>query len=184
MSDVVGSVSAILLDEQRVVRQRPLNLSEQDEHLFAHEFVRDFPAVRAIRTNIGFVDGHRLVLIWEQLPDDVAYANRVRQIGKCASILLRGWRNRMTARGSFWITNSWSPPYFHWICDVLPKLELLSRSETPATVIAPPPSACCQPRCRPSQPSAFPCATLRSMEYWWTHSIFRTSVQLDICARN
>jgi hypothetical protein len=126
-----------LLQEEWVARQRPLNIKEQHEHLFSHEFARFFPAVQAVRVAVAFVDGPILLPILGRLDEHLVHTNKAQQIGRCANILLRGGRNRIVRGNYFWIANSWSYGYFHWICDVLPKLELLSSILTPASVIAP-----------------------------------------------
>jgi capsular polysaccharide biosynthesis protein len=76
----------------------------------------------------------------------------------------------------FWIANSWSYSYFHWICDVLPKLELLSSASTPASVIAP------ALTCIPAAAAACIAAFGVGVEHYAEHGIlFNIRYLPDLC---
>jgi hypothetical protein len=165
-----------VLQEEWVARQRPLNIKDQHEHLFSHEFARFFPAVEARRLAVGFVDGPTLIPILGRLDEHVVYTSATRQIGRCANILRRGGPNRIVRGDGFWIANSWSYSYFHWICDVLPKLELLSSASTPASVIAP------ALTCIPAAAAACIAAFGVGVEHYAEHGIlFNIRYLPDLC---
>jgi len=115
-----------LLEGENVVRPGPRNLKAGDESLFSHEHVRAIPPADLVDANDaevlpnGFVrvGGRLLPQVFLGMPRGVRALKawlRVRQYHLRA-------REMAVERGLF-ITDDWSNGFFHWIGEVLPRLE-------------------------------------------------------------
>jgi capsular polysaccharide biosynthesis protein len=109
-----------------VKRPPPVNLKPGDENLFQHEYVREIgPAlVRELRDVEALPNGFLIAggrLVREAL---VGAPRGIRALKAQARMLQYRLLARQTtiARG-VWVTDEFSNGYFHWICDVLPRLE-------------------------------------------------------------
>ena len=112
---------------ERVVRVLPMNFKAGDERLFQHELVRDLGAIRSlIVRNVyllpnGFVTSGARVL-------DESFTSAPR-----AAVAVKRWvrmvayraasRTSKSVQKGLFATDEFSNGYFHWICDVLPRLE-------------------------------------------------------------
>lgn len=129
-----------LLDDFTVRRNRPANLTPQDEDLFRHELVRSFSptdvfTLRNVHlTGDGvFIRGLRALEELRYIPQEklgTAYVVR--------SLLSR--RRRFDDDRKRYVTafNRWSHGnYFHWLCDVLPRVFLVHDLVAGATFVLP-----------------------------------------------
>ena len=119
----------VLASESTSCRRPPRNLRVEDVHLFSHEAVKAIPATRLLnRRNVGVSPDGILFRHGHVLPESFAYPSQEHQ--------WRTWRTRLRllADGTFrarlntipeqvfWITDSQSFEYFHWMTDALPRL--------------------------------------------------------------
>ena len=117
-----------LLDPEIVRRPVPANLRAGDDGLFVHEYQRRIEAAvvwdtyRVIALPNGFLlkQGRILREGFSAPPRTV----RVLKAGLRAAQHLLSTRAIRVDRG-LWITDEYSNGYFHWVCDVLPRLEAL-----------------------------------------------------------
>ena len=132
-----------MLPIEFVNRRAPENLVDSDNHLFSHEYVRKLEAVTATRLQSvtvlpnGYVMGKYLPLRQGFSPglSRLRYARN--SLRAAAQLLRRRSAPSFLERGIF-VTDEFSNGFFHWVCDVLPRVEVLStdlpdelRSRTP-----------------------------------------------------
>jgi capsular polysaccharide biosynthesis protein len=117
----------ILLPAITVARQWPANIAPDDKILFHHEMTRRFPPVTLRTVRTAKVIPNIAVCRWsgmigEAFARPIGWRTRLRGA-------IEWWRNnpkRSKLDEFFWITDDWSCWYFHWLCDVLPKLYVIS----------------------------------------------------------
>jgi capsular polysaccharide biosynthesis protein len=128
-----GMMRGPLLHEENVTRPVPCNLKAGDEVLFAHEYARRIPATELLVVQEAEVLPNGFVLVnGRLLPESFLGVPRGLRALKAAlrinqyHLLAR----RLSAEQALFITDEFSNGFFHWVGDVLPKLEALGPSET------------------------------------------------------
>jgi capsular polysaccharide biosynthesis protein len=120
-------LEATILPPERVIRALPLNFKAGDEKLFQHELVRDLNAARSVIVrNVdvlqnGFVTSGARVLD-ESFTSSPKPAVAVKRWIKMVAYRMASRTAKGVEKG-FFATDEFSNGYFHWICDVLPRLE-------------------------------------------------------------
>ena len=118
------------LPEERVLRRPPENLDPADEALFAHEYERDLDAVEAHRlSDVRVLPNGFLARKLRPLPESFVLAPAGLRRAKVAVRALQ--YGAFAARGpaeecALFATDEFSNGFFHWIGDVLPRLEALA----------------------------------------------------------
>ncbi|MGA2764956.1 MAG: glycosyltransferase family 61 protein, partial [Spirochaetia bacterium] len=138
----------------------PDNLMHGDEALFRHELVRDIAETRALLLrdvsllpNGFLVSGARVLRESFHNPDEVRIG--VRRNAKAAWYLART-RKSCNVETALLVTDEFSNGFFHWVCDVLPRLEALNPAEAHSRTIVVPAMAAL-PYVKPSlEPYGFP----------------------------
>jgi len=118
----------MLRPETISIRKLPVNFNQDDLSLFSQELERVIPQTSLLkRYNVGVSAEGILFQRGKMLPESFAFpANREkwkrRSVLKffLSNHLLR--RRRRFERDSVWVIDDWSPGYFHWLADVLPRL--------------------------------------------------------------
>lgn len=114
---------------ENVHRRPPINIVADDETLFIHEYERQIAAIeaKALR-NVRILRNGYLMRAAHVLP----YTFAVRPSGlRRALVAFRALRHSIlssissTIQTGLFITDEFSNGFFHWICDVLPRLEAL-----------------------------------------------------------
>ena len=141
-----------ILDVATVIREWPKNLKEQDRQLFAHEIQKEIPTVSILEKNKVIIDRSYvsknpmypikftfkrfiwlLKLAFKDLLFSVWCCERnpsVHQHLKQAfKDLLFSVRPNFKVNSAMICVDEFSSTYFHWLCDVLPRLELLTETE-------------------------------------------------------
>ena len=130
-----------LLDPFTVERPAPANLAPGDDALFAHEYRRSFGPTELhvlhdvqLTSDGAFIRGLRVVPEVEFMPGVVKLGPRY-VLGS-----LRRRRRLLVEPGGRYIAafNCWSGNnYFHWMCDVLPRLYLIRDLVAGSTLVLP-----------------------------------------------
>ncbi|HUW39946.1 MAG TPA: glycosyltransferase family 61 protein [Rectinemataceae bacterium] len=131
MSAAFGE-SALRLPGERVLRTLPENLDPADEALFAHEFVKDFASVeaRSLSDLRVLPNGFLVRNFWPLAESFVNAPSGLRR----AKVAVRALQYGLSARPgpglgrALFATDEFSNGFFHWIGDVLPRLEALAAS--------------------------------------------------------
>lgn len=118
-----------LRGSERVRRRPPENIAAAEQWLFASEYEKTFGEVRqALLSEVQVLGNGFLVRNLETLSPSFAVSPSGLRRAKVAARMIQ---HRLAAtrvtdvdRGLF-ITDDFSNGFFHWVCDVLPKLELL-----------------------------------------------------------
>ena len=115
-----------------VTRNRPLNLDPQDEPLFRHEYEKKIPEctahylskVRVLPNGYIIRRGLPLSQSFSTRGRGLAYARRAvhAMAGSVTSAVVTRIENAL------FVTDEFSNGFFHWVCDVLPRLEALEGS--------------------------------------------------------
>ena len=121
-----------LLDKENVARPLPESLKAGDEPLFSHEYHREIPAVDLVEVKNaevlpnGFVHvgGRLLPQVFLGPPKGLRALKawlRMRQYHVCA--------RAVRVERALFVTDDWSNGFFHWVGEVLPRLEVLGSTE-------------------------------------------------------
>ena len=118
---------ASLLEPERVVRRLPSNIRPGDERLFSHELVRDLAATRALSfEHVDLLPNGFLVSGFVILPASFTSPpgtpTAIKRWVRMLSYRAASRRVTPVEKAQF-CTDEFSNGYFHWICDVLPRLE-------------------------------------------------------------
>ncbi len=131
-------VSLLRLPEERVSRRPPANLDASDNLLFAHEYARDLCAVEteqlsrvAVLSNGTIVRG--LKLLAQSFACPPTGLRRLKVVARALQQSLVFPHAIHVSRGLF-ATDEYSNGFFHWICDVLPRIEALNAAVAPELV--------------------------------------------------
>jgi capsular polysaccharide biosynthesis protein len=123
----------IIMGEETVRRPEPVNLKPGDEALFTHEYMRRLGTaqVRSLRDvsvlpNGFLLSGGRLLSESFGGKPRGMYALRLK-----ASFVKNVFhaRRKVLVDDALFITDEFSNGFFHWICDVLPRLEAIDDGE-------------------------------------------------------
>jgi len=124
---------AVISPPERVRRVPPVNTRAGDEVLFQHELVRDIEATESLEAkNVGLLPNGFLFSGMRLLPESFTSIPR-------GSLALKRWikmvalgataRKRKDVERGLFATDEFSNGYFHWVCDVLPRLEAACSQE-------------------------------------------------------
>ena len=127
---------------ERVTRALPENMRLGDEVLFRHELVRDIAETRALLLrDVSLLPNGFLVSGLRVLPESFHSPEEARATLKRwikAMLHLATARKTTTVERALFVTDEFSNGFFHWVCDVLPRLEVLSIAEVHSRTIAVP----------------------------------------------
>jgi capsular polysaccharide biosynthesis protein len=129
-----------LLDPFTVERPPPENLDPADDRLFAHEYRRTFPATDLHELRNVRVTADGVVVRGLRALDELTLSPETIGAGRRYVLkALRRPRRRFAApdRRYLAVFNQWSANYFHWLCDVLPRLYLARDAARGATLVLP-----------------------------------------------
>lgn len=122
--------NAVLLPEETVSRVPPANLVPGDERLFEREYRKTFAPVRSFSAGSCAVDRFGFLYCGGSLlPARESFA--VASI-RAPKIVAKSLYSRLACRktvdagDALFVTDEFSNGYFHWLGDVLPKLEVLA----------------------------------------------------------
>jgi capsular polysaccharide biosynthesis protein len=121
----VAAVMTILPPE-RVVRTLPLNIREGEEVLFRHELVRDLDETRSLLfKDVNLFPNGFLVSQMRVLNESFHSAQAGMPLKRFIRMLAyqAATKATKTIDKAFFATDEFSNGYFHWVCDVLPRLE-------------------------------------------------------------
>ncbi len=132
----------ILLPEQSVERNSPKNLQGGDSRIFLHElrvtipptYLRVFPSIAVDGYGLLWKKGHALPFPESHLPRDGQFPALKQHLRD----FLRGFQSRQTINVDLNLllaTDDHSNGYFHWLSDVLPRLELQPRGHLAVPVV-------------------------------------------------
>jgi len=128
MDEIHAPAPRQLLGREQVLRPAPANLKEGDEALFQHEYAREIgPTVLLEKREVHVLANGFLISRGLLLPE--SFVNPPRG-GRRLKAFARMIQYRVFSRESrvsraLFVTDEFSNGYFHWICDVLPRLEAL-----------------------------------------------------------
>lgn len=119
--------SKIIYPEITVNRKPPLNLKPGDEKYFRHEYQKIFPPVRLWNfknvnvTNEGII--FRGSKIFKQNLITAEYSNKYKIYKYLLAKYIKNKKIILNNDETYLLVyDSWSAGYFHWMCDVLPRL--------------------------------------------------------------
>lgn len=126
------------------MRKLPVNFNPSDLRLFEHELKREIPATALLHLeNITVYPAGMLFRGCKVLPESFP-APQVKDawVGSKAHLkfMVRNclFRHRQNMeRAAFWITDTWSKGYFHWLTDALPRLFTIREKIKRATLLLP-----------------------------------------------
>jgi capsular polysaccharide biosynthesis protein len=120
-------LAATIVSPEQVYRSLPLNLKAGDEALFRHELEKRIDSTKAIVTrNVTLLPNGFLSWGPRVLPESFSSVPTPRQAArhwlKFAAYNVTARKVRIVEKGLF-ATDEFSNGFFHWLCDVLPRLE-------------------------------------------------------------
>lgn len=111
------------------IRKLPVNLDKEDIKLFEHELKREIPATTLLHLEDVKIrpDGmlfRRRKLLPESFPHPHNANTRAGYKAwlKFLAVNCISWHPKQIDQRAFWITDTWSLGYFHWLTDALPRL--------------------------------------------------------------
>ena len=121
-----------LLAAERVIRRPPEKLGAGEAALFAHEHEKTFGEVRGERlSGVQVLQNGFLIRTLRPLPQSFILPPTclrwTKIAARTAQHLVAASRVTSVEQGLF-VTDEFSNGFFHWICDVLPRLEMLAKS--------------------------------------------------------
>ena len=118
--------SKIILPAQRVKRMAPMNIVENERGFFAHEYERLFQEVRLEKYR--HINSSAEGILFKG--HSVIKQNKINSLWNDFQCLVKNYllKKKIVLNQSesyLLVTDQWSQGYFHWMCDVLPKLLLI-----------------------------------------------------------
>ncbi len=118
--------------EKISLRSLPVNFNTEDISLFKHELEKKIPAVNICKYEDVKISAEGIIFYKNRiLIESFAFPENFRKWKKRAIVktyinnfLLR--KRNYINKNVFWVTDDWSKGYFHWLCDVLPRLKVIS----------------------------------------------------------
>tara|TARA_B100000446_G_scaffold23384_1_gene18988 strand:- start:137 stop:1168 length:1032 start_codon:yes stop_codon:yes gene_type:complete len=134
----------ILYSESISIRNLPTNFNHADLRLFEHELKKSIPATTLLHFADFSINTSGIIfcgskVLPESFPDprfldDWAGLKAKLKIG-VINLLLK--HHKMIDRDVFWITDTWSKFYFHWMTDALPRLFTIREKIKNETLLLP-----------------------------------------------
>jgi capsular polysaccharide biosynthesis protein len=111
-------------------RELPVNIKDKDLELFQHELNYSLPENQVLELKHVYLDAQGTFISPSRLTQEVEEKNPIYQPGRIPLLKLllkRLISGKLIPVNSpvFWVTDSWSIGYFHWMLDALPRLFLL-----------------------------------------------------------
>ncbi|HEX9782879.1 MAG TPA: glycosyltransferase family 61 protein [Opitutaceae bacterium] len=110
-------------------RRLPQNLSEADREIFSHELIKRIPPCRLLEfRGVNITPDGLLFRNGAVLPESFAHPNEADHWKSLRSRLrlyasgFRAARRHAIAGDAYWITDTQSAEFFHWMADALPRL--------------------------------------------------------------
>ena len=128
-----------LLDDFTVRRDRPANLAPEDEDLFRHELVRSFDPTDVFTLRNVHLTGDGVFIRGLKALEELRYIPQ-EKLGTAYVLRSLVRRRRRFGDRKRYVTafNRWSHGnYFHWMCDVLPRVFLVRDLVADATFVLP-----------------------------------------------
>lgn len=125
------------------VRELPVNFDQDDLPLFKHELRKELPELEVLEledikaTSEGLLFRQNRIMM-ESFASPANFKKwRRRSVIKAylQSLWLR--RGRRLDQPIVWVTDDWSMGYFHWLCDVLPRIEIANEKLQHARLLLP-----------------------------------------------
>lgn len=122
---------SLLWPESTSTRRLPLNLRDEDLPLFQHELERVIPATSLLEfDDVRISPDGILFNAHGMLPESFAFPHNIKQWKLRSRIKFfvenYGFRNtRIVEHEVLWVTDDWSPGYFHWLMDVMSRLVVM-----------------------------------------------------------
>jgi capsular polysaccharide biosynthesis protein len=119
----------LVVAEETVKRCLPINLAAEDKALIAHEAIKHFREIRSTRlSGVQVSSTGYLARSWQPMEEGFAESpsglRRGIAMGRGVWQALSSRQSAVVDRALF-VTDESSNGFFHWICDVLPRLEAL-----------------------------------------------------------
>lgn len=129
----------LLFQEHVNNRKKPVNIIDNDLHLFEHEFVKKIRSTHLIRVSNGIILNDVIVHIKEGYRKFVPYTHLSKTIGrkmllKKIFLAINGFS---VIKKGVWVIDDWSLAYFHFLTDVLPRLLASQREGEDYPVLLP-----------------------------------------------
>lgn len=121
-------------------RRLPVNFKPKDERLFAHELTKQLPGCHAIRgESVHIVDNSLYRLVEFGALSSYSFVG-ARSLKDSVKRFLKSFQilrtPRIVGRGT-WVIDNWSDGYFHWLTDVLTRVELVNKYWNKYPIILP-----------------------------------------------
>ncbi|WP_416674566.1 glycosyltransferase family 61 protein [Egbenema bharatensis] len=133
----------ILYPTSTSIRNLPINLNPQDLELFDHELKRIIPATTLLYLKDITVNPDGLLVCGSEILPQSFPSPRFMDSWKGIRGKLKLWfknflsSHRSIDREVFWVTDTWSQGYFHWLTDALPRLFMIQEKLENATLLLP-----------------------------------------------
>jgi capsular polysaccharide biosynthesis protein len=123
------SITELLIQDTLSIRKMPVNIINKDIGLFQHEFEKVIPAAKLISIQKAKVSPDGIITKGLTfLPESFASPNHISSwIAKILFLTRNPFfkHHAELNQDVYWITDTWSKSYFHWMTDVLPKIYLI-----------------------------------------------------------
>jgi len=132
---------SVLVEQTLINRLPPVNFDEKDVNLFSHEFVKNNPSIYLNKLRNIHVSTYGVMSLgFESLPKPL-YSKQSLFKKKLDSPLLClksiVCESEELKEDVMWVVDCWSHNYFHWITDVLPRLEMIQNATSCKTLLLP-----------------------------------------------
>ena len=131
----------ILIKKTLMERSLPINFDEKDANLFSHESVKVNPPTYLDRLQSIYANSSGLMYVGlDKLPQSLylkpsSFKRKLYTPSFCLKVLFS--KNEEIKEDVMWVTDNWSNNYFHWITDVLPRLQLIQNATPCRTLLIP-----------------------------------------------
>lgn len=133
-----------LVESKIVERKLPANLASDDISLFSHEASKINPTIYLNRVNRIYASDNGLIQVGKDKLFSPLYSRQFASKNtktkiKYTLLLFKAlfWNNKELEEEAMWVVDCFSANYFHWITDVLPRLQLIQRSTSCKTLLLP-----------------------------------------------
>jgi capsular polysaccharide biosynthesis protein len=113
-------MKSLLLKERTEARRKPLNLEQEDNHVFDHELTKILKPVHLseIKNVIILKD---IVYKFLKFYEQDCFVEKLSLTSKLKRLTLF-FSYKAKHNSGIWIIDNWSTTYFHWFADALPRL--------------------------------------------------------------